>query len=273
MSCFGTHHSTAATTNDVVVASAATKTPTVVDDAFLYETEPDAPMYLMDIQTFCQAGKFLRQDRALQDGKLLRYRDLTDTDKANSMIVFISHRWLNADSDRPDSDRHEKYQLTKMGLEMLKRQSGGKVRILVWLDYSCMNQLDRVLMASGIASLPAYVERSSVLLSPILPNEYYAPHELEEIDSLDDHLMMKLTEHMSPEHRDMMRQYSHLLDMTSRGWIRLEEFLASNIPFHGRTGLQYDFFGKVGCHRTDRPHFLVTPDLNILDPLIVLPRL
>ena len=85
--------------------------------------------------------------------------------------------------------------------------------------------------------------------------------------------MMKLTENMAPEHRDIMRKYSHLLDMTSRGWIRLEEFLASNIPFHGRDGLQYDFFGLVGSHRTDRPHFLVTPDLTILDPLIVLPRL
>jgi hypothetical protein len=211
---------------------------------FLYESEPEAPMYLMDVDVFSEEGKFLRQDIALNEGKLIRYCDLEEVDRAQTMIVFISHRWLNTDSDKPDSDDNFKFKITKLGLDMLKRQSGGGVRMLVWLDYSCMNQLDRLLMASGIASLPAYVERSSVILSPILPNDYYTQNDLDFINSLDDNLMMKLTENMAPEHRDIMRKYSHLLDMTSRGWIRLEEFLASNIPFHGRDGLQYDFFGE-----------------------------
>ena len=65
---------------------------------FLYEPEPEAPMYLMDVDVFSEEGKFLRQDIALNEGKLVRYRDLEEVDRAQTMIVFISHRWLNTDS-------------------------------------------------------------------------------------------------------------------------------------------------------------------------------
>jgi hypothetical protein len=81
---------------------------------FLYESEPEAPMYLMDVDVFSEEGKFLRQDIALNEGKLIRYRDLEEVDRAQTMIVFISHRWLNTDSDKLDSDDNFKFKITKL---------------------------------------------------------------------------------------------------------------------------------------------------------------
>lgn len=215
-------------------------------------------------------------------GKLMKYEEVTDLhvpyeslthDLSKSAIVFVSHRWTS--SGTPDIEDHLKYKTISLGMNILQRQIGSEIDMYVWVDYSCMHQEDRVKMGSGIASLPAYVERSAIVLTPLFPDNLYNSKDKEHINGLSETLLMKITANMEPEHRQIIRRDNRLalLDVTSRGWIRVEQYMASNIPFCGKQIGQYDFFQAIGSHRTDRPHFLVMNTLKMVDPLPTLPRL
>ena len=91
-----------------------------------------------------------------------------------------------------------------------------------------------------------------MFLTPLFTDDMYSLEELERVKHLDGHLLSILTENMAPKHRPLAGgRNSHLLDVTSRAWLRMEQYVASNMPFCGKQVGQFDFFSHVGGYRTD----------------------
>ena len=218
---------------------------------------------------FAGTKKLVRHEEAIKRGLLTTYETLPDLSKSG--IIFVSHRWRHGKPD--DREDNIKFKTITLGLNLIQRQVGRDVRLYVWIDYSCIAQDDHDKNGSGIRSLPAYVERSAMLLTPLLTDEMYSAEELERVKNLDGELLSLLTKNMAPEHRRLVGEHSHLLDVTSRAWLRMEQYVASNVPFCGKQIGQFDFFSAVGGHRTDRPHFIVSPRTYMVAPLPCLPPL
>lgn len=74
---------------------------------------------------------------------------LSDIDRENTFIVFISHCWLRGHVNvegydgrpHPDNPAHDKFKLIKKGVLKLWKQLAPRMeKCAVWIDYGCINQ-------------------------------------------------------------------------------------------------------------------------------------
>lgn len=236
---------------------------------------------LLDFDVLRTLGNIPRSDAARSiNGLLVRLSDVRD--RGSTLVIFVSHRWLRSRSGLPDSKSHAKYERVCVAVEILKRQflagtsndqAEAPRRVLLWIDWSCLDQDEPELKARGVASLPAYVERSDVLLTPITGNRdtYGWGILARRWASRSDELLEMVTRTMYSLDRAMLLRHAHARELFSRGWIRMEEFLGSNTPLP-KNGFGW-FERKRVSHRRDRPHFFCTPELLPENFLLLLPRL
>lgn len=238
-------------------------------------------MVLLDFEVLKTVGKIPRSDEARRiNGLLVRLADLPD--RTNTLIVFVSHRWLRSRAGYSDSSNNAKYERIIVGTEILKRQfhaveptmtSPAPKRILLWIDWACIDQDDHKRKTLGVASLPAYVERSDALLTPIPSdrNAFESKRSARIWASQSSELLETVTSAMYSLDRAMLIRHAHARELFSRGWIRLEEFLGSHVPLPAES---FGWFQKKHIqHRRDRPHFFCTPELLPENFLLLLPRL
>ena len=141
----------------------------------------EQPMVLVPFKSFEQLGHIPRSSEREQIGVVDYETDVVQQGmRKESMIVFISHRWLSPSLDskkaHPDKD-NAKYEIIVEGMKRLLK--GLEVKhVFIWIDYCCIDQDDAEKKGSGVASLPGYVERSDVLLTPY--TERFAESVVEE---------------------------------------------------------------------------------------------
>lgn len=76
---------------------------------------------------------------------LVRYRDLPD--RSRSFVVFVSHAWMRPHTTpsfaHPDTSSRggEKYRLISEAGDRIRAHLPPDVRVLLWIDYSCVDQV------------------------------------------------------------------------------------------------------------------------------------
>lgn len=205
------------------------------------------PMVLVPLASFRDLGHIPRSNEADRIGVVEYEADVVNKGiRSESMIVFISHRWLSPSNDaksaHPDRE-NAKYDIIVEGLERLLKGLDLK-HVFVWIDFCCIDQDDPERKSRGVSSLSGYIERSDVLLTPYTEKFANGSAEIS-------------TGKMSADLRrdlGLFTKFKSLSEYVSRGWCRLEMFLASNCPLP-EGGLQY--FERLGIStRNDRPHLL-----------------
>jgi len=81
-------------------------------------------------------------------------------------VVFVSHRWWN--NQLPDDDENSKYEIVTKALDrMITDDNLDPARIVIWVDFACIDQDDAELQAKGIASLISYAACSDAVVIPV----------------------------------------------------------------------------------------------------------
>lgn len=141
-------------------------------------------MMVISESDFAALTSIPRSDEAVAKGLLVDVESLGNTRK-DCLVVFISHRWLRSNPKKgnphPDSAENEKHKLITAGLRVLHRNLGETAGVYIWCDYFGIDQDDDTKKLQGIRSLPAYIERSDMLLTPIASNAIYNINEIEAI--------------------------------------------------------------------------------------------
>ena len=114
------------------------------------------PMSVVPIDKLCEFGRLPRSSD-----------NLTRIVEPDDVIVFISHRWWGAKC--PDEGTI-KYGLICRGLQALaKERNFDRDRIVIWIDYACIDQDDEERMTAGIDSLMSYAAQCNAMLVPVYP--------------------------------------------------------------------------------------------------------
>eukprot|EP00993_Chasmostoma_nieuportense_P000734 NODE_1675_length_1416_cov_86.633825_g1590_i0.p1 GENE.NODE_1675_length_1416_cov_86.633825_g1590_i0~~NODE_1675_length_1416_cov_86.633825_g1590_i0.p1 ORF type:complete len:405 (+),score=96.12 NODE_1675_length_1416_cov_86.633825_g1590_i0:50-1264(+) len=193
-----------------------------------------APMKLLPFEAFSKLGSIPRSNSA-------KTEDYSKVEGRKACIIFVSHRWLrpslNPSQAHPDDPQNRKYKLILDAVGKLKTTL--TCDIYLWLDFACIDQDDSKMKLNGILSLPGYIERCHLTLTPIVDLSFE-----DWFDSLPTIIPNYWTHYPSKpfqEYRD-------------RGWCRLEAWITSNVPMP--TSVNFFELSQSPSHRSDRPHVL-----------------
>ena len=155
-------------------------------------------------------------------GLRVKYSELTDRDKC--FIIFVSHRWLSPAKDgsgHPDRKQgNPKFKMLKKAIDKLLKGKLKGMRVLLWVDYSCLEQDGGLEVMRGIDSLPSYIERCDALLTPVVEAE--GAKQWWNANTFKGGIRNLFEEYGSPAWKTYL----------SRGWCRVEVFVAANAPMH-----------------------------------------
>jgi hypothetical protein len=112
----------------------------------LQKTKVPFPSPECECITSKQQIKYIPYDKFKELGKIPRYPEnqslcitLDKIDLENSLLVFVSHRWLR--ENHPDTSTGGKYELIVEGVDkLLKTQTSGFDKCYLWIDYGCIDQ-------------------------------------------------------------------------------------------------------------------------------------
>lgn len=175
---------------------------TLCRTSYRFHVEEAAPMILIPYSKFREHGSIPRSsDRASLD--MMSYDQLLISGKRPfSLVVFVSHRWLNPSLDaskmHPDKATGDKFKTIVKGMDSLLKglcmaaegvgkakeikkkknieqeeeeegnQAAGKVvdEVYLWIDFCCIEQDDYPQLCAGVRSLAAYIERCDLVFTP-----------------------------------------------------------------------------------------------------------
>lgn len=209
-----------------------------------YQFKTQTEMLLIPLAEFKKFGSIPRSsDRSCLN--MMCYEELMeDNRRHDSLIAFISHKWLNPTLNPKDMHPDHgtcKYDIICCGLERLL--SGFDISendVYLWIDFCCIEQDDIGTLKAGVRSLPAYIERSDIIFTPV--TEVKLP--------LSEACLQQFSEY--PELNKFFSQWPSVLEYMSRGWCRLELFMASNCPMPEEG---FGYFNRLNITtRSDRPH-------------------
>jgi len=142
----------------------------------------------------------------------------------DSLIVFVSHRWLRSWDGaegwdvraHPDDAKGSKFQLCIDGIERLKSSQASEMKYCyLWIDYSCIDQDNNAM--GELKLLDKITQICDIIFTPI-----YDPHpeSLKLSSSYFNHFeRYAMTGWIGTDH-----------SYVNRGWCRIEMFYAANIP-------------------------------------------
>lgn len=172
-----------------------------------------------------------------------------------SLIVFVSHGWLRGCSGtagwdgtpHPDTASADKFKLCVQGILVLKEKYASRVKhCYIWLDYSCLNQIDRSSIPRELKRFDQIMGCCDIVLTPIIglvDQNFQEEHEFQKIQS--------------PLWNGGPQAY------LNRAWCRVEMMYAAHVPplkSSGSSPRHELFDGKLSqsCKINLRPHFLVS---------------
>jgi hypothetical protein len=124
------------------------------------------PTVLMPAEHFEELGRLVTFEEA-RDRGLLRFHDtLGDTLDSTNVVVFFSHQWTSKEEPDPTG---RQYEVMRSSLrEISARNDWPLSRVMVWVDYHSIPQVQRVQQENAILSLSAYASMAHafVIVSP-----------------------------------------------------------------------------------------------------------
>lgn len=193
---------------------------------------------------------------------------LESINRAETFIIFISHRWLRSSDEsegwdgrpHPDTANHDVHKILCEGIDkLLTELAPGVTRCFLWIDYSCLDQKN----PSRFVKIDEIMECCDCLLTPIFDDK---------------------TRSTSFESRNLYEDY-HAKNWNegpkaylTRSWCRLEMFYAANVPIVQEETLLKRRVAKLNgglalniCNRR-RPHLIYgSQESRLGRPPIVLP--
>lgn len=207
----------------------------------------------LDLELFCKSGGFIKCPECVNNTVLL-----SQIDRNESLLVFISHCWLRPavgcdDWDEsigphPDNRSGDKWKLCCEGIRWLKQWLAPQMKhCYVWLDYSCIDQVNRANMHRSFKCYDKIVALCDLIFTPIVDNDltwdfaYFG-------DTITNY-------------KAKLWNSDHPQAYLSRGWCRVEMLYAANLPVIGNTnGIARHSLFKAGlamaCEGNRRPHWL-----------------
>ena len=216
--------------------------------------DPEAPMFLIPFESFRSLGRIpSNEDHGLVG--IESYDEIVErSNRGDCIVVFLSHQWLTPSVDarvaHPDYGGL-KYSLVCEGLERLIAGLPRLERLLLWIDYCCIDQHDGHRRSAGLSNLPGYLERCDMLFTPYTYEIYEIRGVSAEVPKIAKDRFGSASEFA------LFSRYRSLFDYTERAWCRLEMFMGTNAPMPPDG---YGYFGKLGVQtRADRPHLFYGP--------------
>ncbi|CAM9334790.1 unnamed protein product [Scytosiphon promiscuus] len=194
-----------------------------------------------------------RVPRSSDRRALVRYRDLPD--RSRSFVVFVSHAWMRPHTTpsfaHPDTSSRggEKYRLIAEAGDRIRAHLPPDVRVLLWIDYSCVDQQDSTRRSKAtMRGMREYMRRCDAILT-VYPGDA--------ADNGEEFLPNRFVKSCA-----WAGSYKSLAHYCTRGWCRLEMLLGQTEPLP-QDGFMFNFLvpkkkkasgakASVG----DRPHFL-----------------
>ncbi|CAM9865926.1 unnamed protein product, partial [Ectocarpus sp. 8 AP-2014] len=194
-----------------------------------------------------------RVPRSSDRRALVRYRDLPD--RSRSFVVFVSHAWmrphLSPSFAHPDTSSRggEKYRLIAEAGDRMRAHLPPDVRVLLWIDYSCVDQDSIRRSKATMRGMREYMRRCDAILT-VYPGDA--------ADNREEFLPNRFFKSCA-----WAGSYKSLAHYCTRGWCRLEMLLGQTEPLP-QDGFMFNFLvpkkkkkasgakASVG----DRPHFL-----------------
>ena len=201
------------------------------------------PIRFIELKKFKSHGKIPRcPNQAHLCSDIKEVKNARD----NSLIVFISHRWLRSLDNQPDDATDSKFHLIVEGLENLKNTFCPHMQnVYLWLDYSSLDQ-DRSIIEEW-KLLNQIMQLCDIMFTPIV-----------------DDLWESRTYSMGPA--GWMMTYpaawwsDKVLGYLNRSWCRLEMYLAANEPIISsdthRLGRLQKTLRSFILEKQVRPHIL-----------------
>jgi len=99
-------------------------------------------------------------------------RALFDAIQPDDVVFFVSHRWLRPDATpaHPDNEEKSKHAAIVEAISRISRETFPGKNIWMWVDYSCIDQDNRLEAVRGIMSLPLTVLASDAFLALVSPD-------------------------------------------------------------------------------------------------------
>lgn len=185
-------------------------------------------------------------------------------DRESSLIIFISHCWLQGGQDAdghpyPDDSAGNKYKLCMEGVDKIRSKREG-VTVYVWFDYSCLDQSRDPATQLSKYDLDVLFEWTDCLFTPL-------------VESYNKHATLDTGDGFHTEYQDVY---------LSRAWCRMEVLFAACIPLTHPT--QLDKFETVRFIRNaslsgKRIHFMygtresLSGQMPVCLPPVLTPRL
>ncbi|CAN0131824.1 unnamed protein product, partial [Ectocarpus sp. 8 AP-2014] len=193
-----------------------------------------------------------RVPRSSDRRALVRYRDLPD--RSRSFVVFVSHAWMRPHTTpsfaHPDTSSRggEKYRLIAEAGDRIRAHLPPDVRVLLWIDYSCVDQDSTRRSKATMRGMREYMRRCDAILT-VYPGDA--------ADNGEEFLPNRFVKSCA-----WAGSYKSLAHYCTRGWCRLEMLLGQTEPLP-QDGFMFNFLvpkkkkasgakASVG----DRPHFL-----------------
>mmetsp|Transcript_33054 Transcript_33054/g.43510 ORF Transcript_33054/g.43510 Transcript_33054/m.43510 type:complete len:286 (+) Transcript_33054:48-905(+) len=224
----------------------------------------ECPMILIPIDSFEKFHAIPRSNNR-DEVDAIDLDNISSEERKNILIIFVSHRWLRASLNpaeaHPDLPNGIKHELIVKAVRRLQFGLLDDPKIYIWIDFCSIHQDDLETLKKGVASLPGYVERSDILLTP------YTDKGMEDMcgsifscckkdTSIEQFLELAKTEYSLI----IFSKHRSLAEYQTRGWCRLEAFMGAYTPMP-RGG--YEYFSKVGVSfRKDRPHLFFLEIIN-----------
>ena len=178
--------------------------------------------------------RFIEFEKFKSQGKIPRCpnqlnlcTDIREVKKAreNSLLVFVSHRWLRSQDNHPDDPVDSKFQLIVEGLEKVKKSFCPDMQnMFVWLDYSSIDQDGNKM--GELKLLDQIIQLCDIMFTPIVDDLW----ESRTYDIGPGWLMT----YPAPWWCDAQIGYRN------RGWCRLEMYLAANEPLIPSDAMRLD---------------------------------
>ena len=164
-------------------------------------------------------------------GQILVDVPLDPAERAKTLVVFVSHRWVGNSScggPQPDTPEGDVFKVIERAVHNLKatyaarkgKRAGRELNVLLWIDYSCAPSSQDASRSLLLLSLPGIMERCDMVVYPVLANSWYTPRQLKEWHRHPSRRFLEdIAQVMGTESGEFLRKHVHCQELFSRSWV------------------------------------------------------
>jgi hypothetical protein len=174
----------------------------------------------------------LPSNEAATVGQILVDVPIEPAERAKTLVVFVSHRWVGTSScggPQPDTPEGDVYRVIERAVHSLKsahaqrkgKKAGQDLKVLLWIDHCCApSNQDSSSRSLLLLSLPGIMERCDLVMYPVLANTWYSSKQLKEWHRHPSRRFLEdIAQVMGGESADFLWKHVHCQELFSRAWV------------------------------------------------------